>query len=332
MGLVLQVLEVEPPNTIIGILAVSNLCFVDSCGYRLEETYLTHMVIVKRKATQHELRSPTDKMARSEYVFRGAGPNSGGINNPQGLIAGMYKQLPMAGVPSMDDIGRPGGRWSMTLKELEMRTKSHFDRTNNIPTPWISTSPSLEKALAYMIEFCPNDGFIFVIRIDDCQDIFDAEDMTEALPGIGKLLRNKWQAVMDDEGKIDEYVIFGKVPRHAIAATISGPRLLSCEALYTVGPPVALHVQAKLNKRPSQKVLEQLERRVPHKISNTLLTAAIEVVSRFEGADENCFFWVVRVLLGTDFQNPYEERQDGRRVRQAVEGFLLGRMMLQNET
>ena len=230
----------------------------------------------------------------------------------------------------MDDIGRRGGRWFMTQRELEHRTLSHFSKINNMPTPWISTTSSLEKALSFLIQFCPHDGFIFVIRVSDCRDIYDAPVVTDALPGIADTLDGKWQPMIRDHGSANEYIVFGKIPAHAIAATISSRRLLECESLYTISPPLALEVERRIQKRPSQMVLNMLREGPSHRLEDIQLRAAVEVVSRFENADELCFFWIVRVLLGSDFQGAYVERYDGRRVRQAVEGFLLGRIMLQD--
>ena len=160
--------------------------------------------------------------------------------------------------------------------------------------------------------------------------MYDAPTVTGALPGIAETLNGKWEPMIREHGSANEYIVFGKVPPHAIAATISGRRLLECESLYTLCPPIALQVERRLQKRPSQRVMNMLEQGRSHQLGDVQLRAAIDVVSRFENADELCFFWVVRVLLGSDFQGSYVERHDGRRVREAVEGFLFGRIVLQD--
>ena len=215
----------------------------------------------------------------------------------------------------MDEAGR-----STSLDEFEERTLSHFHKMKKLPTPWISTSPSLSKVLPYLIQFDPRDGIIFVIRVKDCEDIYDAPEVTWSLPGIRDILENKWGQLMDYEGKTDEYVIFGKVPRKAIAATISGPELMNCQALRTIAPSLA---QAIGLIDPTRQLII-INSSTPKGISKYLIKAAIELVSKFEGADEYTFFWIVRVLLGSDFDNPYRERRDGQTVREAIEGFLCG--------
>lgn len=285
-------------------------------------TQFTHENVVKSKITREELRSPTDRWACSEFVFRAAGPTSAGINTPNGLVAGMYRNVPIDDVPNLDAVGTPGNRWSMPLDFFEDVTMSHFGKLNPAPTPWISTTPSLRKALMFLVEYAAQDGTLFVIRIRDCPDIYDAPVVTEALPRIKHELRPKWEELLEFEGWTDEYVAFGKIPSRAIAATIPAQRLLNCAAIYKVWPPMLSCFRGAGNLPPvvqaARGTLAIIDRGNPPDLTTRIIQDAVDVVSNFEGANEETFFWVVRVLLADDFGNPYEERRDRERVEDAV--------------
>ena len=281
---------------------------------------------VKAFVSRHPLRSPTDRFAHSEFVFRACSSKSAGINEISGLIAGKYMHMPIGQVPTLDDIGTPGGRWSMTYREFEFFTLSHCNKGNPHPTPWISTSPSLAKVLPYALGDASRgvrDAKVFVIRILDCEDIYSAPAITEGLPTISPLVRPVWNNEIQTEGKVDEYLVFGKIPAHAIVGVLPLHRLSSSQrrSMDADGLKMMSAMMSAVDRPLSRKSLFNFDD--PRELGRSYLRGAIQFVSAFDKIeDEYVFFWIVRILLGPDFGGPYRESRDGDRVKQVISSFF----------
>ena len=237
----------------------------------------------------------------------------------------MYKNLRIDRVPSLDEVGTPGGRHSLSMHQFEEMTHSHFNKGIKRPTAWISCSPSLKMALQFLFKFCRDDGTLFIIRVCDCPDIYNSPAVTEALPNISVPLRKKWHIMMNKDGKLDEYVVFGKIPPRAIAATISVRQLLNCRGLYTIWPGLQPLMATDFGM-PTMMFAQPRSR-----VTTEMIDAAIDVVSKFEGTDEYTLFWLARVLLGSDFFNPYQERADGEWLRLEIRNYFVTKRQAAND-
>lgn len=119
----------------------------------------------------------------TSYVFRGTHPNSQGVNNKYGIIAGKYKHLRIGDVPNLKAVGQKGNRHHMTLQAFEKNTLAHTHLKPGPMTGWISTAANLMHALGFMIQnLRPEQSFLYVIETAACEDIFDASAVKQALP------------------------------------------------------------------------------------------------------------------------------------------------------
>ena len=82
----------------------------------------------------------------------------------------------------------------MSLQDFSVETVSHNSLMNRMMTGWISTASDLRVALKYMeMQRRPGKSYLYIIRTADCEDIYDAEAVSEALPWIRPVLREPWE-------------------------------------------------------------------------------------------------------------------------------------------